>query len=71
MARGCGAGAALVEHTAKIAVGLGKRRLVCSCSPEMEAAQRLLVRIGFTRAPERDWSPAGGAEVLVYVRELF
>lgn len=71
MARGWGAGKALVEHTAKVAVGMGKQRLLCSLSPEMEAAQRLLVRSGFTRAPERDWSPAGGAEVLVYVRELF
>jgi ribosomal protein S18 acetylase RimI-like enzyme len=70
MARGYGAGKALVEHTAKIAVGLGKQRLVCSCNPAMETAQRLLARSGFTRAPERDWSPAGGAELLVYVREL-
>jgi ribosomal protein S18 acetylase RimI-like enzyme len=70
MARGYGAGRALVDHTVKIAVGLGKQRLIGSCRPEMEAAQRLLARSGFERAPERDWSPAGSPQLLVYVREL-
>ena len=36
----------------------------------METAHRLYAQLGFTRAPARDWSPAGGGTFLVYVREL-
>jgi ribosomal protein S18 acetylase RimI-like enzyme len=36
----------------------------------MTAAQRLYERLGFTRLPERDWSPAPGVGLIVYSREL-
>ena len=36
----------------------------------MTAAQRLYERLGFTRLPERDWSPVPEIDLLVYSREL-
>ena len=33
------------------------RRVVLSTQPTMHAAHRVYERFGFTRAPERDWSP--------------
>jgi ribosomal protein S18 acetylase RimI-like enzyme len=36
----------------------------------MTAAQRLYERLGFTRLPERDWSPVPGIDLLVYTYEL-
>jgi hypothetical protein len=36
----------------------------------MHAAHRVYERFGFTRAPERDWSPVEGLVLLVYVLEL-
>jgi hypothetical protein len=36
----------------------------------MTAAQRLYQRLGFTRLPDRDWSPVPGIELLVYAVEL-
>ena len=36
----------------------------------MTAAQRLYERLGFTRLPERDWSPVPGIDLIVYSREL-
>ena len=49
---------------------LGKRRLVCSSAREMTAAHRLYERLGFKRAPDRDWSPADGVTLMAYEREL-
>lgn len=43
---------------------------VISTDPRMQAAHRLYGRMGFVRAPERDWSPNDGVELLAYVREL-
>jgi hypothetical protein len=36
----------------------------------MAAAHRLYERLGFTRLPERDWSPLLGVDLLVYARDL-
>jgi hypothetical protein len=36
----------------------------------MRSAHRLYERLGFTRLPERDWSPMPGTDLLVYTREL-
>jgi hypothetical protein len=36
----------------------------------MTAAHRLYHRLGFTRLPERDWSPEPDIELLVYARDL-
>ncbi|WP_151771340.1 GNAT family N-acetyltransferase [Streptomyces abyssomicinicus] len=57
-ARGRGAGEALVRHCADRARALdGCRRLVLSTQPGMRAAHRLYERLGFVRAPHRDWNP--------------
>ncbi len=69
-ARGAGVGAALlalvVEHFRRD----GAVRVVMSTLPRMEAAQRIYQRGGFTRLPERDWSPAPGIDLIAYGHEL-
>jgi ribosomal protein S18 acetylase RimI-like enzyme len=69
-ARGRGAGEALVRHCADRARALGgRRRLVLSTQPKMYTAHRLYERLGFVRAPLRDWNPAPEAvdiDLLVY-----
>ncbi|MDQ2623748.1 MAG: GNAT family N-acetyltransferase, partial [Actinomycetota bacterium] len=54
-ARGKGVAEALMKATAREAVLLGFRRLVLSTMDSMAAAQRLYLRLGWTRVPERDW----------------
>jgi hypothetical protein len=44
--------------------------MVLSTDPLMTTAHRLYERLGFTRLPERDWSPVPGAELLVYALDL-
>jgi ribosomal protein S18 acetylase RimI-like enzyme len=47
----------------------GRDRLVLSTQPAMRAAHRLYERLGFVRAPHRDWNPAPQAvpfDLLVY-----
>ena len=68
--RGCGIGALLVRGCLDRARSAGKRRMVLSTDPRMTAAHRLYERLGFTRLPERDWSPLPGVDLLVYSREL-
>jgi GNAT superfamily N-acetyltransferase len=70
MARGHGAGTALVKRMVELATAHGKRRLVCSSARDMHAAHRLYERLGFTRAPERDWSPVEGVTLMAYERAL-
>lgn len=65
-AAGCGVGAALVGDVAARVRAAGFTRLVCSSRPAMRAAHRLYVRLGFTRAPERDWAPAPGIDLIVF-----
>jgi hypothetical protein len=36
----------------------------------MVAAHRLYERLGFTRLPERDWSPLPGVHLMAYGLEL-
>jgi len=69
-ARGRGVGAALVRAALQRARTQGKRRLVMSTQPAMRPAHRLYERLGFARAPERDWSPEPGLNLRVYAREL-
>ena len=68
--RGSGVGSALVGECIDRARALGRHRLVLSTQPMMHAAHRVYERFGFTRAPERDWSPVEGLVLLVYVLEL-
>jgi ribosomal protein S18 acetylase RimI-like enzyme len=69
-ARGRGAGTALVERLIELAGELGRRRLVCSSARDMTAAHRLYERLGFRRAPERDWSPVEGVILMAFERGL-
>ncbi|GAA5017327.1 GNAT family N-acetyltransferase [Terrabacter aeriphilus] len=68
--RGRGVGTALVRACLDRARALGRDRVVLSTQPMMHAAHRVYERFGFTRAPERDWSPIGTLQLLVYELEL-
>ncbi len=65
-ARGAGIGKALVAAVIDRAAGRGVRYLVLSTQPGMKAAHRLYEQAGFTRLPERDWSPMPGVDLLAY-----
>jgi ribosomal protein S18 acetylase RimI-like enzyme len=69
-ARGRGVGELLVTACLDRARAAGKRRVVISTDPRMTSAHRLYERLGFTRLPERDWSPMPGVHLLVYARDL-
>lgn len=49
---------------------LGFRRVVLSSLAQMAAAHRVYERQGFRRAPERDWSPVAGVDLIAFVAEL-
>jgi ribosomal protein S18 acetylase RimI-like enzyme len=68
--RGGGIGELLVTTCLDRARAAGKRRMVLSTDPRMTAAHRLYERLGFTRLPERDWSPMPGVDLLVYALDL-
>ena len=44
--------------------------MVLSSSTTMHAAHRLYERLGFTRLPERDWSPVSGVQLVAYALPL-
>jgi ribosomal protein S18 acetylase RimI-like enzyme len=69
-ARGRGAGEALVRESLARARRLGRRRVVLSSQSQMHTAHRLYRRLGFVRAPERDWEPIAGVPLQVFAREL-
>jgi ribosomal protein S18 acetylase RimI-like enzyme len=68
--QGRGLGKLLVTTCLDRARAAGKRRMVIATGTRMTAAQRLYERLGFTRLPERDWSPVPGIDLIVYSREL-
>jgi ribosomal protein S18 acetylase RimI-like enzyme len=63
-AQGRGVGTALVRACLERAAADGRARVVLHSTPHMAAAQRLYEREGFRRAPERDWEPEPGVELL-------
>ncbi|SIO90308.1 GNAT family N-acetyltransferase [Nocardiopsis sp. JB363] len=65
-----GVGATLVKAVIERAEREGLDRLVLSTQEIMSGARRLYETHGFTRLPERDWSPVPGVDLLVYVRHL-
>ncbi|MGW0979883.1 GNAT family N-acetyltransferase [Streptomyces xiamenensis] len=69
-ARGRGIGEALVRECLSRARRAGKRRVVISSSSQMHTAHRLYGRLGFVRAPERDWDPFPGVTLHVFACEL-
>jgi thiosulfate/3-mercaptopyruvate sulfurtransferase len=69
-ARGRGIGELLVRACLDRARAAGKRRMVLSTDDRMAPAHRLYERLGFTRQPERDWTPVPGVDLIVYARDL-
>jgi GNAT superfamily N-acetyltransferase len=69
-AQGQGIGQLLVSACLDRARAAGKGRMVISTDPRMTTAHRLYERLGFTRLPERDWSPVPGTDLLAYSRDL-
>jgi ribosomal protein S18 acetylase RimI-like enzyme len=65
-AQGRGAGAALVRACIDGARSAGRARLVLSSATDMTAAHRLYERLGFARAPARDWRPVPHVQLLAY-----
>lgn len=69
-ARGRGVGAALVlkcEERARAQASTGM--VICSL-PDMSAAHRLYARLGYRRAPARDWNPVAGVDLIAFDKEL-
>ena len=69
-ARGRGVGEALVRRCLDRARELGQQAVVLSTMDKMAAAHRIYERLGFTRVPDRDWSPVPGVTLLAYRRDL-
>lgn len=69
-ATGEGIGEALTRHTVDLARERGYTSMVLSSSTTMHAAHRLYERLGFTRLPERDWSPVPGVRLVAYTLPL-
>ena len=65
-ARGQGVGRALVELCVRRSRVLGFDGLRMSTMATMTSAHRIYERVGFTRAPEDDWSPVPGVDLLAY-----
>jgi len=63
-ARGAGVGRALLAAVLDRAVREQVRNLVLATEPEMKVAHRLYEEAGFTRLPDRDWSPEAGVLLL-------
>ncbi|MET7693375.1 GNAT family N-acetyltransferase [Streptomyces sp. NPDC005483] len=59
-ARGIGVGQALVQACIDRASAAGAGIVLCT-QPTMHTAHRIYERLGFTRAPERDWHPVPAA----------
>lgn len=69
-ARGTGAGTALVLACLEEARLEGCHAVRLSSLPTMTAAHRIYERVGFTRTPENDWSPAPGIDLVTYALPL-
>ncbi|MER7706302.1 N-acetyltransferase [Kitasatospora sp. NPDC097605] len=65
-ARGRGAGEALVRAALARSRELGLAGMAFSTQREMTTAHRIYERVGFRRAPQRDWSPVPGVDLMVY-----
>lgn len=65
-ARGTGVGTALMQRCLEEARRAGCRVVRLSTQASMTAAHRIYERLGFTRTPDRDWSPMPGLTLLTY-----
>ncbi len=69
-ARGRGAGKALAALCEERARGHGATGMVLSSLADMASAHRIYTRLGYTRAPERDWDPMPGVHLIAFSKEL-
>ncbi len=69
-ARGRGVGRALVELCLRRSRELGYAGVRMSSMDRMISAHRVYERLGFTRAPQDDWSPVPGVVLLAYAIAL-
>lgn len=69
-ARGRGVGGALAQWCVDRAREKSCAAVALSSLAEMHAAHRIYQRMGFVRAPERDWQPAPGVQLVAYVLDL-
>lgn len=67
---GRGVGEALTRHVLDRARERGLDAVVLCSSTTMHAAHRLYARLGFTRIPDRDWSPVPHVRLLAYTLPL-
>jgi ribosomal protein S18 acetylase RimI-like enzyme len=65
-----GVGEALARHVVERARERGSVAMVLSSATTMHAAHRLYERLGFTRTPERDWSPTPRVHLVTYTLPL-
>jgi len=69
-ARGRGVGLALADLCERRAREDGATGMVLSSLPAMASAHRVYGRLGYTRAPDRDWDPVPGVHLVAFVKEL-
>jgi GNAT superfamily N-acetyltransferase len=69
-ARGHGVGAALTQWCVDRAREQGCTAVALSSLTSMASAHRIYERMGFVRAPERDWWPSEETQLIVYLLEL-
>ena len=69
-AQGRGVGTALLRRVVDETARRGLAGVVCSSQPSMRAAHTVYERLGFKRAPERDWSPLPGVDLLAFALRL-
>ncbi len=69
-APGRGVGAALVGFLLDRYRQRGLRGVALSTLAEMTTAHRIYERLGFTRAPEHDWSPLPGVRLIAFHLDL-
>jgi GNAT superfamily N-acetyltransferase len=65
-----GVGRALMQACIERARVAGRRRVVLHSTAWMSAAHTLYRSLGFVTAPDRDWKPEPGVELLGFVLEL-
>lgn len=69
-AQGAGAGTALARLCEERAREHGATGMALSSLATMTAAHRIYTRLGYTRDPERDWSPLPGVDLIAF-RKVF
>jgi ribosomal protein S18 acetylase RimI-like enzyme len=65
-AQGRGVGQALVERVVAGFRSDGSRGVVLCTMTSMTSAHRIYERLGFNRAPDLDWSPVPGVDLLAF-----